>query len=277
MMLPGEKHRHCVMLKEDDAMMEHELVLKKDESMCPPQLDVSVAGLDSTHEDSLCPICLDALQDVERMVHLDCCLHSFCYQCVSRWTRLAGSCPVCKRSCTKIISQDGAEERVVVAPKAPEESNSDAYGGLGHSFFIEECASLMKMLDDALVWVERQPSTTSKYRSSTKRVFKSSVSQRAWDALHRIRKEVLRVEASLRRQDPFDPHEHLLFFNDKQEEINALYHARGDMDRLTMRSCATDGTEGRRRFGADDYHLLEQEDAEREDQYDEEEYFYEDY
>lgn len=40
-----------------------------------------------------CGICL---QPIEQQGKLDCCKHIFCLECVLRWARQAGTCPVCK-------------------------------------------------------------------------------------------------------------------------------------------------------------------------------------
>mmetsp|Transcript_25710 Transcript_25710/g.45102 ORF Transcript_25710/g.45102 Transcript_25710/m.45102 type:complete len:123 (-) Transcript_25710:2977-3345(-) len=41
----------------------------------------------------MCGVCW---QNVAQQGELDCCKHVFCLECVLRWARQAGTCPICK-------------------------------------------------------------------------------------------------------------------------------------------------------------------------------------
>ncbi|CAG9314654.1 unnamed protein product [Blepharisma stoltei] len=46
-----------------------------------------------------CGICLNA---VEFQGKLDCCKHSFCFECIERWSQTENTCPLCKLRFTSI-------------------------------------------------------------------------------------------------------------------------------------------------------------------------------
>jgi len=50
-----------------------------------------------------CGICWERMQFFGR---LDCCEHKFCFDCISKWTKLNESCPHCRNKVNRIIKID---------------------------------------------------------------------------------------------------------------------------------------------------------------------------
>jgi Zinc finger, C3HC4 type (RING finger) len=48
-----------------------------------------------TANDSICPICLEACNEIS---NIDCCRHAFCFSCISSWGKISPKCPLCKLS-----------------------------------------------------------------------------------------------------------------------------------------------------------------------------------
>ena len=69
-------------------------------------------------ETSSCAICLC---DVSEYCTLSHCVHEFCFPCISKWTKLNTSCPVCREPVCWILDAAG-EQHVVGAPKRQAQS-----------------------------------------------------------------------------------------------------------------------------------------------------------
>ena len=64
------------------------------QSLLKIKLDVLEDCAESpTSSNNTCPICLDPCSDVAA---LDCCMHKFCFSCISAWGKITPRCPLCK-------------------------------------------------------------------------------------------------------------------------------------------------------------------------------------
>ena len=55
-----------------------------------------------------CTICLDT---IEIRGTIDCCTHSFCYECIKQWAKQQKLCPCCKRSFRRIRKSNRTPEK----------------------------------------------------------------------------------------------------------------------------------------------------------------------
>eukprot|EP00102_Acyrthosiphon_pisum_P021543 XP_016658753.1 PREDICTED: uncharacterized protein LOC107883381 [Acyrthosiphon pisum] len=79
----------------------------------------------SSSPESQCPICLDGFTNLS---YTDSCLHSFCFECLLRWSKNKTFCPLCKSTFNKIyhsFDAMGANQTYDVPIISPHESNSD--------------------------------------------------------------------------------------------------------------------------------------------------------
>lgn len=56
-----------------------------------------------------CPICLEK-QDSTTTAKLDCCQHTFCFDCIKKWGEKSNECPVCRRRYHRISSHESTTE-----------------------------------------------------------------------------------------------------------------------------------------------------------------------
>eukprot|EP01101_Sappina_pedata_P000778 TRINITY_DN10969_c0_g1_i1.p1 TRINITY_DN10969_c0_g1~~TRINITY_DN10969_c0_g1_i1.p1 ORF type:complete len:293 (-),score=62.69 TRINITY_DN10969_c0_g1_i1:63-941(-) len=75
-----------------------------------------------------CGICLD---DIELMGSIECCKHPFCFDCITEWSKIANTCPLCKARFLRIskIKLNSKEKEVAPIENIPvAEKNADFSG-----------------------------------------------------------------------------------------------------------------------------------------------------
>jgi hypothetical protein len=55
--------------------------------------DVSIANVE-VPKDAECGICYEKIQEIGKM---DSCSHTFCYNCIMKWSKVTNLCPMCKQ------------------------------------------------------------------------------------------------------------------------------------------------------------------------------------
>ena len=66
-------------------------------------------------EDDECAICMEKLYGVDFTGRLKKCSHTFCFQCIHKWSETETTCPMCKCEFREVIKESGAKQRAVDA------------------------------------------------------------------------------------------------------------------------------------------------------------------
>jgi hypothetical protein len=109
----------------------------------------------NSKSETICPICLEILE-TPQLCQLNPCKHSFCYNCITNWTKKSLRCPLCQdkpQSFTKGFdsgfSEEDFKEPVKTSENASSEGvDSEAFACLDHDYFISEFAVLMDKINE---------------------------------------------------------------------------------------------------------------------------------
>jgi hypothetical protein len=77
----------------------------------------------------MCAICI---QDLKNEAELDCCTHTFCFECIDKWTKLTNLCPCCRKKVKKIKHLEGTVDVETVY-----NDDYDSYGSYYSSDLVE--------------------------------------------------------------------------------------------------------------------------------------------
>eukprot|EP00009_Paramoeba_aestuarina_P013885 CAMPEP_0201539132 /NCGR_PEP_ID=MMETSP0161_2-20130828/69537_1 /ASSEMBLY_ACC=CAM_ASM_000251 /TAXON_ID=180227 /ORGANISM="Neoparamoeba aestuarina, Strain SoJaBio B1-5/56/2" /LENGTH=151 /DNA_ID=CAMNT_0047946335 /DNA_START=36 /DNA_END=492 /DNA_ORIENTATION=- len=61
-----------------------------------------------TEETPECGVCFEV---VKIRGVIDCCAHTFCYECISQWSKLQNTCPVCQRRFEYVTQLDASNPK----------------------------------------------------------------------------------------------------------------------------------------------------------------------
>ena len=65
-----------------------------------PTVQISLPVPDSSQCETKCPVCLG---ECKKKSYIKDCMHFFCFACISQWTLMVETCPVCKAKASSIL------------------------------------------------------------------------------------------------------------------------------------------------------------------------------
>jgi hypothetical protein len=110
-----------------------------------------------------CPICLEGLS--KEVSSVDPCNHTFCLDCITKWTEQNANCPLCLKQVdlikTKLKatdSEDAKEEihSVKVYPKGLGKSLEEEFECFDHHYFVLQFKTLLKQINDTEFTIKRE-------------------------------------------------------------------------------------------------------------------------
>jgi len=110
-----------------------------------------------------CPICLEGLS--KEASTIEPCNHTFCLECITKWTGQNASCPLCLKqvdfikSRTKSADAEDPKEEVyslAVLPNGSKKTTEEEFECFDHHYFVCQFKTLLKQINDTEFTLKRE-------------------------------------------------------------------------------------------------------------------------
>jgi len=110
-----------------------------------------------------CPICLEGLS--KEASTIEPCNHTFCLECITKWTTQNASCPLCLKqvdfikSRSKSADAQDTEEEIydfVVPPNGSKKTVEEEFECFDHHYFLSQFRTLLKQVNDTEFTIKRE-------------------------------------------------------------------------------------------------------------------------
>jgi len=204
-----------------------------------------------------CAICLGTI--INR-TELDSCVHFFCKNCISLWSKNKRICPLCNREFKALrmnFKENGTYEQLEVPiPSVQKPDIASDLECLDQTYFIAEAVRLLGIAQE----YQRSMVRSQKQNAQTKfgNKFSNSWEARNWDSLEHIVFQLSELVKLLRSDEHIDPFDILRQLNDVQSQMEMIWRGPISCQRVESDSSNI------QRYSADDYDDLS---SDSEDEY----------